>query len=131
MEKIKKNKGGRPPKEIDLEVVNSLCELQCTEAEILSVLKVSDKTFLKELRAAGYESFYEYFGAHGGKGRVSLRRAQWKSAEDGSVQMQIWLGKQYLNQKEKSESETLFSGKLPDFIFNTLETNVDEDEETP
>ena len=30
---------------------------------------------------------------------------QFRSAENGSVPMQIWLGKQYLEQKEKQEVE--------------------------
>ena len=34
---------------------------------------------------------------------MSLRRAQWKSAKSGNVTMQIWLGKQWLGQKEQSE----------------------------
>jgi hypothetical protein len=34
---------------------------------------------------------------------MSLRRAQWKSAEGGNVTMQIWLGKQWLGQKEQHE----------------------------
>ena len=31
---------------------------------------------------------------------------QWKSAEDGNVTMQIWLGKQVLGQAEKQEVTT-------------------------
>lgn len=36
-------------------------------------------------------------------GKASLRRMQFKSAEDGNVTMQIWLGKQMLGQRDKSE----------------------------
>jgi hypothetical protein len=33
-------------------------------------------------------------------GRSSLRRIQWKAALAGNTTMQIWLGKQYLGQRE-------------------------------
>jgi hypothetical protein len=36
-------------------------------------------------------------------GRMSLRRKQWKAAEDGNTTMLVWLGKQYLGQSDKSE----------------------------
>lgn len=37
--------------------------------------------------------------------KMKLRKLQWKSAEAGNVTMQIWLGKQYLMQSDKIESE--------------------------
>ena len=37
--------------------------------------------------------------------KMKLRKLQWKSAEAGNVTMQIWLGKQYLKQSDKIESE--------------------------
>jgi len=33
-------------------------------------------------------------------GQCSLRRLLWKSATNGNIAMQIWLGKQYLGQRE-------------------------------
>ena len=38
-------------------------------------------------------------------GKISLRRWQFKSAEAGNVTMQIWLGKQYLGQREQIETD--------------------------
>ena len=43
------------------------------------------------------------------EGKASLRRLQYDSAKKGNVTAQIWLGKQWLNQKDKSETE--LSGK--------------------
>jgi hypothetical protein len=34
-------------------------------------------------------------------GKASLRRMQFKAAEDGNVTMLIWLGKQFLGQKDQ------------------------------
>ena len=36
-------------------------------------------------------------------GRISLRRAQFEKALSGNVVMQIWLGKQHLDQRDKIE----------------------------
>jgi hypothetical protein len=38
------------------------------------------------------------------QGRASLRRLQYKAAENGNPTMQIWLGKQWLGQKDRTES---------------------------
>lgn len=35
------------------------------------------------------------------KGRMSLRRKQWQAVENGNTTMLVWLGKQYLRQKDK------------------------------
>jgi hypothetical protein len=37
------------------------------------------------------------------QGNRSLRRMQWEAAKSGSIPMQIWLGKQLLGQKDKSD----------------------------
>lgn len=38
-------------------------------------------------------------------GKASLRRMQWKSAEDGNTTMLIWLGKNILGQTDKVQNE--------------------------
>ena len=88
---------GRPKIEINWEDVRKLSLLQCTENEIASFLGVSVDTLLRrkefcELHKKGME-----------EGRMSLRRLQWKKAQDGNTTMLIWLGKQYLGQSDKQE----------------------------
>lgn len=39
------------------------------------------------------------------KGRISLRRAQMKLVEKGNAAMSIWLGKQWLNQRDVTPIE--------------------------
>lgn len=47
-------------------------------------------------------------------GKMSLRRAQFKKAvEDGNVAMQIWLGKQYLDQRDKTENREIVEPARP------------------
>ena len=54
-------------------------------------------------------------------GRISLRRAQFEKALSGNVVMQIWLGKQHLDQKDKIE-QTTYNEPLPLIIEGTSTT---------
>lgn len=89
----------RPKKEIDYELVRKLANMQCSQAEIASVVGVSVRTLQRD------ELFHEIYDEGVMNGRVSLRRAQFNKAIDGNVPMLIWLGKQVLGQKEKIENE--------------------------
>ena len=87
---------GRPKKEIDYVTVEKLANIQCTQDEIASFLGISTRTLQRD------EQFMELFNRGRENGKMSLRRMQWKHAEK-SVPMAIWLGKQYLGQRDKVE----------------------------
>ncbi len=89
--------GGRPKKAIDYELVSKLAMIQCTEEEIAGILDISTRTLQRD------EEFCRIYHTKKEAGRSSLRRQQWKTAEAGNPTMQIWLGKQYLDQKDKQE----------------------------
>src|SRR5436190_4593701 len=89
-----KPKLGRPRKFVDLEMVERLAHLQCTQEEISSALGVSVDTLTR------HKYFAEIFKRGTENGRKSVRRMQFESATKGSVAMQIWLGKQYLGQSD-------------------------------
>ena len=91
----KKNKGGRPKKELDYDMIENLAMIQCTQEEIASCLDVNVKT----LRAD--EKFLELYKKGQEVGKKSLRRYQFDCAKKGNSAMLIWLGKQYLGQSEK------------------------------
>ena len=83
-----------------LDQIRALGRIQATVTECASVLRVSERTLQNFFTA--HEDAKE---AHeGGKmeGRASLRRKQFAMA-DSNATMAIWLGKQYLDQKDKSE----------------------------
>lgn len=94
----------RPPKPIDQRQFETLCALQCTEVEICNVLGVTVKPLLRWCKQTYGVGFKEIYTEKSAGGRASLRRMQFKSAEAGNVSMQIWLGKQWLNQSEKPNS---------------------------
>ncbi len=90
---------GRPRKEIDRKQFEDLCGLQCTKDEICSWFDVSDKTLDAWCKRTYHLSFSEVFSQKRGKGKISLRRAQFQLAQK-NASMAIWLGKQYLGQKD-------------------------------
>lgn len=94
---------GRPPKELDIEQVKQLAAIQCTEEEIASVLGISADTIAR--RKQSDPEFLLAIESGRMQGKASLKRTQFKVAQNGSVPMLIWLGKQYLGQREKLETE--------------------------
>lgn len=94
-----KHAGGRPKKHIDPKTFENLCALQCTEEEICFFLDVSDKTLSGWCKRTYGGSFSEVYKQKRSVGKMSLRRMQWKLAEKNPT-MAIWLGKQYLGQRE-------------------------------
>ena len=101
----RRNKGGRPPAlEPDartLKTLRGLGKINATHVEAADVLGVSRETlerFLgKEKKAA------QAFETGKSDGRISLRRAQFKAALAGNPTMLIWMGKQFLGQRDKIE----------------------------
>jgi len=91
---------GRPRKEIDQKQFESLCGLQCTLLEICGFFDITDKTLDSWCkRTYGNKSFSEVFRQKRGTGKISLRRTQFRLAEN-SAAMAIFLGKQYLGQRD-------------------------------
>lgn len=95
---------GRPKIEIDQKMFETLCGIQCTEAEICDVLNVCTDTLNSWCRRTYKKTFSEVFKQKRGLGKSSLRRAQWLLATDSlNPTMLVWLGKQYLGQKDCPE----------------------------
>jgi len=88
---------------INWETVDDLCEIQCTGKEIAAVLRVGYNTLERACKAEHKQGLGEYIDQKSEGGKASLRRMQWKAAQKGNPTMLIWLGKQILDQKDKSE----------------------------
>lgn len=91
------------PDDKTLKTLEGLGRIQSTTKETAAVLDVSEQTFLTFLERHTHAR--DIFERAKENGKASLRRAQMKSALDGNVQAQIWLGKQLLGQREKQELE--------------------------
>lgn len=95
----------RPKKVIDQKMFEKLCSFQCTRDEICAWFDITDKTldrWCKETYKAGFSAVFAQKKA---VGKISLRRAQFQLAAK-SPAMAIFLGKNYLNQKDNPVDES-------------------------
>ena len=112
---------GRPRIAIPKEQFESLCGLQCTEEEIAGFFKCSIETISRFCKREYKMTFVEAYKKYSANGKISIRRHQFRLAEK-SAAMAIWLGKQYLGQKEVIANEHESNGRLADLI-NGLKTD--------
>jgi hypothetical protein len=111
MAKSKEKKVGRPSKveKIDPKQIENLAALMCTLDEMAAWFNVAKSTISDNFRteiAKGRE-----------RGKTSIRKKQFDVAMNGNVTMLIWLGKQYLGQKDTQE--TIIS-EMPEIKFNVI-----------
>jgi hypothetical protein len=106
----KKRNGGPKFKRIDLEELEKLCALQCTQPELADWFGVSLATIERRLQRSEYR---EVMARGRALGRISLRRMQWQAARAGNAAMLIWLGRQYLGQSNNPAPQP---GELPSSI---------------
>lgn len=109
-----KKKNGRPKIEIDFTMVKNLCSIQCTGEEIASVLNINYDTLTARIKENFNESFSDYYKKASGSGKASLRRVQFELAKK-SPAMCIWLGKQYLQQREPDNFVLTERETIPEF----------------
>lgn len=111
---------GRPKKNIDQDAFEKLCGLQCTELEICSFFGVSDRWLLDWCkRTYSGKTFFEVYKEKSSVGLISLRRNQFKLSEK-NASMAIWLGKQYLGQRDVSVDSN------PDQTIEDINAVLDE-----
>lgn len=109
----------RPKFKIDYGQVEKLASIMCTQEEIASFLGCSVDTLQRDKTFCGvYKKGLD-------AGRMSLRRKQFKLAETNPT-MGIWLGKQYLGQRDIIENNTSITERIQ--IINELpaEENINE-----
>lgn len=102
---------GRPRKQIDWDIVEKLCHMQATQEEICDWFMVSVDTLERDCKRQNKIRFADYFAQKRTGGKVSLRRKQWKKAvENEDTTMLIFLGKQYLGQSDRNDSNMNLTG---------------------
>ena len=115
---------GRPKLEVDYEELRKLGELQCTYAEIASFLGCCVETVRDKMR--NDEDFSASLLRGYEQGKMSLRRYQWRSAQKGNVKMLIWLGKQYLGQRDIPKEEE--NNQALDKLVDALNKHIGDDD---
>lgn len=91
-------KPGRPQTVIDYEIVEKLASIFCTQEEIAAFLSVPLSTCQKR------DEFRKVYKKGLETAKISLRRKQFKLA-DKNATMAIFLGKNYLGQRDFKETE--------------------------
>ena len=106
MDKIKANKtekrqgAGRPKIIVDIEILKNLASIGCPDYEIASVLNVSARTLKR--------NYAEIINQYKEKGKASLRKKMWdKAVKKDNTNMQIWLSKNYLGMKDRTQTESV------------------------
>ena len=101
----------RPKKyDIDKTQVEKLASYGCTVREVANFFGCSEDLIKK--------SYSQFMTKGKDKGKIRLRQMQWRSAENGSVPMQIWLGKQVLVQTDKQELTEI--KPIDDIVFDGI-----------
>lgn len=80
-----------------------MIRIQCTRDEICNILGMGESTLDTRIKERGEANFQALFKKHGDEGKASLRREQWKAAQNGNPTMLVWLGKQMLGQTDKND----------------------------
>ena len=101
--------------EIDQEQFEKLCNIQCTLEEISDWFRCSEDTIERWCKRTYDERFKEVHQKFSSKGKASLRRMQFKLAEKNAT-MAIFLGKQYLGQKDYVETTVANNGIIDDLV---------------
>lgn len=90
---------GRKKIEINKEEFEELCKMMCTRQELCNFFKIAPSTLIgwcKRTYGGDFQTVYKRFSEYG---KRSIRRNQFKLCEHNSS-MAIWLGKQYLGQRD-------------------------------
>lgn len=138
LDKRKNNKQPAKFQDVDIEKLKELCSIGCTMREIVSVIGLDDMTVSKAIKAETGLTWKEFFKENASGFKMSLRRLQMRSAEGDydidnkkynilpSVAMQIWLGKQFLGQKDKHETIVEEKTNIPQFEWADAEDVTDQ-----
>lgn len=118
--KKEKRKVGRPEVEIDVKALNKLLEMQATLAECAAFLDVSEDSLERFCKKHYDMTFLQYRDIKRQAGFISLRRKQWQLAEKNAT-MAIFLGKQYLGQRDVQEVKATVGAEIPQLQEMTTE----------
>lgn len=97
-------KPGPPTRVFDWTKIANMFAIGCNMEEVANVEGCSSDWLRMICERDNGMTLKQFMMKHRDTGKLSLRRAQYRSAvEKGNVQMQIWLGKNWLGQTDKIE----------------------------
>lgn len=102
----------RPLANIDWKVVDKMLEAHCTGTEVASKLGIHEDTLYTRVAKVFGMTFSAYSQQKKANGKSNLKFSQYKNALEGNTSIQIWLGKNWLGQKDEPKVEKDFDGNL-------------------
>lgn len=118
-------KVGRPKTNIDKSNFEKLCQMQCTLEEIAGFFDCCDDTINNWCKEVYDDNFSGVYKKKSMAGKISLRRNQFKIAEN-NASMAIFLGKQYLGQRDNIEVEHNDLSKVEE-LLNKIDKEANND----
>lgn len=114
---------GRPKRQVDQKLFESMCAIQATEEEMCLVLEMTDKTLNRWCKDTYGKSFKEIYKEKRAVGKISLRRYQFNLAKKNTA-MAIFLGKNYLGQKDNPNESNEVS--KVDLLIKSVPNNLEK-----
>lgn len=108
-------KNSKSVRDFDADLFEKLCLVNCTLQEIEFILDTRSLTLNKWCERYYGKSLQEVYQRLTANGKASLRRIQFKLAHTNAP-MAIWLGKQWLNQKDHPVESQGISPELKEFV---------------
>jgi hypothetical protein len=118
----------RPPKHIDWDIVDKLLQAHAPGTEIAASFDMHPNSFYRRVEKEFNCGFDEYCARKREKGKNNLRLAQFKKALEGNTTIQIWLGKNWLGQREEPKVINLMPTPLANALENLSKTEDKKEE---
>ena len=99
------NRVGRPEKEMDWRLLDSILQYGASLIDCSELLEMSEDSIQRKIKEESGQTFSEYRESKKSKIRMKLRQKQYEMAMNGNVALLIWLGKNELGQKDKLEND--------------------------
>lgn len=112
----------RPAADIDWKKVDKYLQAHCDGVGIAGLLGIHPNTLYLACEKEHKISFSEYSAQKKSEGKELLKAKQFETAMSGNVSMQIWLGKQYLSQRDKTDVEQSGTTTQINVIVDSPET---------
>ena len=113
---------GYKPKPIDIWQLKVLSGMQCTYEEIAAVVGIGKRQFIDRLNAEPHLRVLIEDGR--ANGCASIRREQFKLLQAGNAPMAVWLGKQYLGQRDSLDTKVTGNGPNGAIEVNTAASEL-------
>jgi hypothetical protein len=116
----------RPKTRLDLDEVEKLGALHCTDEELASFFGVSARTIARRRQSPKFREALERGKA---RGKINLRRILWKLAQSGQIAAAIFLSKNILQYRDAGSMELSGPGGGPIEIASKPDfSNLNADE---